>query len=55
MYTFICIFTGYQIVYDSKEDCASKELWFPSSEESFVQMHFDVHHLKHLPENRSHS
>lgn len=55
MYIFICIFTGYKIVYGSKENCKSKEIYFPSSEESLVQTHFDMRHLKHLPENGSHS
>ena len=35
MYIFICIFTGYKIVYDSKENCKSKEIYFPSSEDAF--------------------
>ena len=55
MYIFICIFTGYKIVYGSKENCKSKEIYFPSSEESLVQTHFDMRHLKYLPENGSHS
>lgn len=55
MCIFLCILTSYKIVHGSKENSKSKKVYFPCSEESFVQMHFDVSHLKYLPENRSHS
>ena len=55
MCIFMCILTSYKIVHGSKENPKSKKVYFPSSEESFVQMHFDMSPLKYLPENKSHS
>lgn len=55
MCIFMCILTSYKIVRGSKENSKSENVYFPCSEESFVQMHFDMSHLKYLLENRSHS